>query len=58
MIISRSEWFTIVKKYIDVSDVRNSIFKNGNHRHKYLALGHEEAYFVKEHWPQKQELWI
>ena len=25
------------------------IFKNGNRRYKYLFLGHEEAYFVKEH---------
>ena len=25
------------------------IFKNGNRRYKYLVLGHEETYFVKEH---------
>ena len=25
------------------------IFKNGNRRYKYLVLGREEAYFVKEH---------
>ena len=31
------------------SIIRNSfIFKNGNRRYKNLALGHEEAYFVKE----------
>ena len=31
------------------SSIRNSfIFKNGNHSYKYLVLGHEEAYFVKE----------
>ena len=30
--------------------IRNSfIFKNGNRRYKYLVLGHNEAYFVKEH---------
>ena len=30
--------------------IRDSIiFKNGNRRYKYLVLGHEEAYFVKEH---------
>ena len=32
------------------SIIRNSfILKNGNRRYKYLVLGHEEAYFVKEH---------
>ena len=32
------------------SIVRNAfIFKNGNRRYKYLVLGHEETYFVKEH---------
>ena len=32
------------------SIIRNSfMFKNGNHRYKYLVLGHEESYFVKEH---------
>ena len=32
------------------SIIRNAfIFTNGNHRYKYLVLGHEEAYFVKEH---------
>ena len=32
------------------SIIQNSfIFKNGNRRYKYLVLGHEEAYFVKEH---------
>ena len=32
------------------SIIRNSfIFKNGNRRYKYLVLGHEETYFVKEH---------
>ena len=30
--------------------IRNSfIFKNGIRRYKYQVLGHEEAYFVKEH---------
>ena len=32
------------------SIIRNSfIFKNSNCRYKYLVLGHEEAYFAKEH---------
>ena len=32
------------------SIIRNSfIFKTGNLRYKYLVLGHEEVYFVKEH---------
>ena len=25
------------------------LFKNGNRRYKYLALGHEETYFVRGH---------
>ena len=30
--------------------IRNGlIFRNGNRRYKYLVLGHEETYFVKEH---------
>ena len=33
------------------------IFKNGNRRYKYLVLGHEEAYFVKEHYASKKVLW-
>ena len=32
------------------SIIRNSfVFKNGNRRYKYLVLGHEDSYFVKEH---------
>ena len=32
------------------SIIRNAFFfKNGNRRYKYLVLGHEETYFVKEH---------
>ena len=32
------------------SIIQNSfIFENGNRRYKYLVLGHEEAYIVKEH---------
>ena len=32
------------------SIIRNAfIFRNGNRRYKYLVLGHEETYFVKEH---------
>ena len=31
------------------------IFKNGNRRYKYLVLGHEEAYFVKEHSDSKNK---
>ena len=32
------------------SIIRNAfIFKNGNRRYKYLVLGHDETYFVKEH---------
>ena len=38
------------------SIIRNSfIFKNGNRRYKYLVLGHEEAYFVKEHADSKNK---
>ena len=31
------------------------IFKNYNRRYKYLVLGHEEAYFVKEHSDSKSK---
>ena len=31
------------------------IFKNGNRRYKYLVLGHEETYFVKEHSDSKSK---
>ena len=31
------------------------IFKNGNLRYKYLVLGHEETYFVKEHSDSKNK---
>ena len=31
------------------------VFKNGNRRNKYLVLGHEESYFVKEHSDSKQK---
>ena len=38
------------------SIIRNAfIFKNGNRRYKYLVLGHEEAYFVKEHSDSKSK---
>ena len=38
------------------SIIRNSfMFKNGNRRHKYLVLGHEESYFVKEHSDSKHK---
>ena len=37
------------------SIIRNSMFKNGNRRYKYLVLGHEESYFVKEHSDAKQK---
>ena len=38
------------------SIIRNSfIFKNGNLRYKHLVLGHEEAYFVKEHSDSKHK---
>ena len=38
------------------SIIRNSfIFKNGNRRYKYLVLGHEESYFVKEHSDSKHK---
>ena len=30
-------------------------FKNGNCRYKYLVLGNEEAYFVKEHSDSKNK---
>ena len=37
-------------------DIRNAfIFKNGNRRYKYLVLGHEETYFVKEHSDSKNK---
>ena len=36
--------------------IRNAfIFKNGNRRYKYLVLGHEEIYFVKEHSDSKNK---
>ena len=36
--------------------IRNAfIFKNGNRRYKYLVLGHDEAYFVKEHSDSKNK---
>ena len=31
------------------------IFKNGNRRYKYLVLGHEEAYFIKEYSDSKNK---
>ena len=31
------------------------MFKNGNHRYKYLVLGHEESYFEKEHSDSKHK---
>ena len=38
------------------SIIRNSfMFKNGNRRYKYLVLGHEKSYFVKEHSDSKQK---
>ena len=38
------------------SIIRNAfIFKNGNLRYKYLVLGHEETYFVKEHSDSKNK---
>ena len=38
------------------SIVRNAfIFKNGNRRYKYLVLGHEETYFVKEYSDSKNK---
>ena len=38
------------------SIVRNVfIFKTGNRRYKYLVLGHEEIYFVKEHSDSKNK---
>ena len=38
------------------SIIRNSfVFKNGNRRYKYLVLGHEESYFVKEHSDSKHK---
>ena len=43
-------------KSILTSIIRNSfIFKNGDLRYKYLVLGHEEAYFVKEHSDSKNK---
>ena len=38
------------------SIIRNSfMFKIGNRRYKYLVLGHEESYFVKEHSDSKHK---
>ena len=38
------------------SITRNAfIFINGNRRYKYLVLGHEETYFVKEHSDSKNK---
>ena len=38
------------------SIIRNAfIFKNGNRRYKYLVLGPEETYFVKEHSDSKKK---
>ena len=38
------------------SIIRNAfMFKNGNRRYKYLVLGHEETYFVKEHSDSKSK---
>ena len=38
------------------SIIRNSfMFKNGNRRYKYIVLGHEESYFVKEHSDSKHK---
>ena len=38
------------------SIIRNSfMLKNGNRRYKYLVLGHEESYFVKEHSDSKHK---
>ena len=38
------------------SIIRNSfMFKNDNRRYKYLVLGHEESYFVKEHSDSKHK---
>ena len=38
------------------SIIRNAfILKNGNRRYKYLVLGHEERYFVKEHSDSKNK---
>ena len=31
------------------------IFKNGKRRYKYLELGHEDTYFVKEHSDSKNK---
>ena len=39
------------------SIIRNAfIFKNSNGRYKYLVLGHEETYFVKEHYDCKKQV--
>ena len=38
------------------SIIRNAFFfRNGNQRYKYLVLGHEETYFVKEHSDSKNK---
>ena len=38
------------------SIIRNAfIFRNGNRKYEYVVLGHEETYFVKEHFDSKNK---
>ena len=38
-----------------ISSFFSFMFKTGNRRYKYLVLGHEETYFVKEHSDSKNK---
>ena len=54
-LIHLHEYFCLAKSRL-TSIIRNAfIFKNGNRRYKYLVLGHEETYFVKEHSDSKNK---
>ena len=52
-------WKTLSNKLLKsrlATIIRNSfIHKNGNHRYKFLVLGHEGPYFVKEHSDSKNK---
>ena len=58
LIVTLNNQFTLPYKLKSrlASIIRNSfMFKNGNRRYKYLVLGHEESYFVKEHSDSKHK---
>ena len=50
----RTHYLSLTRRLASI--IRNSfMFKNGNRRYKYLVLGHEESYFVKEHSDSKHK---